>query len=65
MMLFSKIVPNLSKLGLLDANGQWLRKKFDNIGLTQFESWTDTSIEYELLDAVTADRDAAAAAESA
>jgi hypothetical protein len=61
MMLFSKIVPNLSKLGLLDANGQWLRKKFDNIGLTQFESWTDTSIEYELLDAVTADRDAAAA----
>jgi hypothetical protein len=64
MMLFSKIVPNLSKLGLLDANGQWLRKKFDNIGLTQFESWTDTSIEYELLDAVSADR-AAAAAESA
>ena len=66
MMLFSKIVPNLSKLGLLDANGQWLRKKFDNIGLTQFESWTDTSIEYELLDAVTADRAAAASeAESA
>ncbi|HUR78142.1 MAG TPA: ferritin-like domain-containing protein [Acidimicrobiales bacterium] len=61
MMLFSKIVPNLSKLGLLDANGQWLRKKFDNIGLTQFETWTDTSIEYELLDAVTADREAAAA----
>jgi hypothetical protein len=61
MMLFSKIVPNLSKLGLLDANNQWLRKKFDNIGLTQFESWTDTSIEYELLDAVSADREAAAA----
>ncbi|MEY2419588.1 MAG: hypothetical protein QOG90_2268 [Actinomycetota bacterium] len=60
MMLFSKIVPNLSKLGLLDANGAWLRNKFDNIGLTQFESWTDTSIEYELLDAVTADREAAA-----
>ncbi|MEY2473165.1 MAG: hypothetical protein QOK28_2494 [Actinomycetota bacterium] len=60
MMLFSKIVPNLSKLGLLDANNAWLRNKFDNIGLTQFESWTDTSIEYELLDAVTADREAAA-----
>jgi hypothetical protein len=65
MMLFSKIVPNLSKLGLLDANGQWLRKRFDNIGLTQFETWTDTSIEYELLDAVSADRAAAASAESA
>ncbi len=62
-MLFSKIVPNLSKLGLLDANDGWLRKKFDIIGLTQFESWTDTSIEYELLDAVSQDR--AAAAESA
>jgi hypothetical protein len=65
MMLFSKIVPNLSKLGLLDANDGWLRKKFDVIGLTQFESWTDTSIEYELLDAVTQDREAAANAESA
>ena len=42
MMLFSKIVPNLSKLGLLDANKGWLRKKFDTIGLTQFETWTDT-----------------------
>jgi len=65
MMLFSKIVPNLSKLGLLDANKGWLREKFDNIGLTQFETWTDTSIEYELLDAVAQDREAAAAAESA
>jgi hypothetical protein len=59
-MLFSKIVPNLSKLGLLDANDGWLRKKFDAIDLTQFESWTDTEIEYELLDAVTQDREAAA-----
>jgi hypothetical protein len=60
-MLFSKIVPNLSKLGLLDANGQWLRKKFDTIGLSQFETWTDSSIEYELLDAVAQDREAAEA----
>ncbi|MBA2608088.1 MAG: ferritin-like domain-containing protein, partial [Actinobacteria bacterium] len=60
-MLFSKIVPNLSKLGLLDANDGWLRKKFDEINLTQFETWTDTEIEYELLDAVTQDREAAAA----
>jgi len=56
MLLFSKIVPNLSKLGLLDANGAWLRKKFDTLGVTQFETWVDTSIEYEMLDAVAADR---------
>ncbi|MBA2281473.1 MAG: ferritin-like domain-containing protein [Acidimicrobiia bacterium] len=60
MLLFSKIVPNLSKLGLLDANGGWLRTKFDGLGVTQFETWTDTTIEYELLDAVTADREAEA-----
>jgi hypothetical protein len=62
MLLFSKIVPNLSKLGLLDANRGWLRGKFDNLGVTQFETWTDTTIEYEMLDAVTADREAAAEA---
>ena len=56
MLLFSKIVPNLSKLGLLDVNGGWLRSKFDTLGVTQFETWTDTSIEYEMLDAVAADR---------
>jgi hypothetical protein len=60
MMLFSKIVPNLSKLGLLDANDGWLRKRFDTLGVSQFETWVDTSIEYEMLDAVTQDRDAAA-----
>jgi hypothetical protein len=60
MLLFSKIVPNLSKLGLLDANKGWLRAKFDTLGVTQFETWTDTSIEYEMLDAVTEDREAAA-----
>jgi hypothetical protein len=61
MLLFSKIVPNLSKLGLLDANNGWLRTKFDGLGVTQFETWTDTTIEYEMLDAVTADREEAAA----
>ena len=55
-MLCSSIVPNLSKLGLLDANDGWLRKKFDEVNLSQFETWTDTEIEYELLDAVSADR---------
>ena len=55
-LLFSKIVPNCKKLGLLDANDGWLRKRFDTLGVTQFEDWTDTSEEYELLDAVAEDR---------
>jgi hypothetical protein len=33
-------VPNLSKLGLFGANKGWLREKFGDIGLTQFESST-------------------------
>ncbi|MBU3702169.1 MAG: ferritin-like domain-containing protein, partial [Acidimicrobiia bacterium] len=44
------------KLGLLDANDGWLRKRFDTLGVLQFEDWADTSDEYELLDAVAADR---------
>ncbi len=47
MMLFSKIVPNCKKLGLLDRNDQWLRHRFEEIGVIQFEDWTDTSDEYE------------------
>ncbi|MBS1848743.1 MAG: ferritin-like domain-containing protein [Actinobacteria bacterium] len=45
-LLFSKIVPNCSKLGLLDANGGWLRKRFDTLGVTQFEHNSDTGEEY-------------------
>ncbi len=45
-LLFSKIVPNCSKLGLLDANGGWLRERFDNLGVSQFENSTDTGEEY-------------------
>jgi hypothetical protein len=63
MMLFSKIVPNCKKLGLLDANNGWLRQKFGEIGVIQFEDWADTSEEFLDFDAVNADR--AAAAESA
>ena len=33
MMLFSKIVPNCSKLGLLDRNGGWLRERFAGLGV--------------------------------
>ena len=31
-VLFSKIVPNLKKLGLLDAGDGWLRQKFGELG---------------------------------
>jgi hypothetical protein len=47
-MLFSKIVPNCKKLGLLDRNDQWLRGKFTELGVIQFEDLTDTGEEYEM-----------------
>jgi hypothetical protein len=53
-MLFSKIVPNCKKLGLLDASDKWLRHRFEEIGVIQFEDWVDTSSEYESLDAFSA-----------
>ena len=46
-MLFTKIVPNCKKLGLLDRNDKWLRHKFEELGVIQFEDLTDTSDEYE------------------
>jgi hypothetical protein len=46
-MLFTKIVPNCKKLGLLDANEGWLRHRFEELGVIQFENLTDTSDEYE------------------
>jgi hypothetical protein len=49
MMLFSKIVPNCKKLGLLDAADGWLRTKFTELGVIAFEDWVDTSAEYENL----------------
>ncbi len=55
-MLFSKIVPNAKKLGLLDAGDGWLRTKFTELGIIEFENWTDTTDEYASLDAVAADR---------
>ena len=45
-LLFSKIVPNCKKLGLLDANGGWLRTKFTDLGVIQFEDNADTEEEY-------------------
>jgi hypothetical protein len=46
-LLFSKIVPNCKKLGLLDAADGWLRTKFTELGVIQFESWTDTAEEID------------------
>ncbi|HEX5613686.1 MAG TPA: ferritin-like domain-containing protein [Acidimicrobiia bacterium] len=57
--LFSKIVPNCKKLGLLDAGDGWLRQQFTEIGVIEYEDHVDTEMEYELLDAVAADRAAA------
>jgi hypothetical protein len=47
-LLFSKIVPNCKKLGLLDAGDGWLRKKFVELGVIQFEDWVDTGEEYQM-----------------
>jgi hypothetical protein len=60
-MLFSKIVPNCKKLGLLDAGDAWLREKFTELGVIQFEDWVDTGEEYAALDEVAKDREAASA----
>ena len=58
-LLFSKIVPNCKKLGLLDRNDGWLRKKFAEMGVIQFEDWVDTGEEY---DAFSLDAEAAESA---
>jgi hypothetical protein len=55
-MLFSKIVPNCKKLGLLDAADGWLRDRFTDLGVIQFEDWVDTGEEYTTLDEVAKDR---------
>src|SRR5690349_21492380 len=59
-LLFSKIVPNCKKLGLLDAADGWLRDRFTELGVIQFEDWADTSEEYTALDEVARDRASAA-----
>jgi hypothetical protein len=55
-LLFSKIVPNCKKLGLLDAGDGWLRQKWTEIGVIEFEDWANTGDEYLELDMVAADR---------
>jgi hypothetical protein len=43
ILLFSKIVPNLRKLGLLDAADGWLRQKFTEMGAIAFEHLEDST----------------------
>jgi hypothetical protein len=59
---FAKLVPNVRKLGLLDANKGYLREKWGEAGLLQFEFADDTGSDYEVYDEVAKDRAAAAAA---
>jgi hypothetical protein len=53
-MLFAKIVPNCKKLGLLDERAPWLRERFREIGVIEYEDFVDTSIEYSELNAIEA-----------
>jgi hypothetical protein len=59
-LLFSKIVPNCKKLGLLDAADGWLRDRFVAMKVIQFEDAADTAEEYTDLDEVARDRAAVA-----
>ncbi|MFN2505144.1 MAG: ferritin-like domain-containing protein [Acidimicrobiales bacterium] len=43
-MLFSKIVPNLKNLGLLDAGDGWLRERFGDLGVLRFEHAEDAPV---------------------
>ena len=45
-LLFAKIVPNCKKLGLLDRNDQWLRRRFEEMDVIQFENHEDTGEEF-------------------
>ena len=57
---FAKLVPNVRKLGLLEANEGYLRERWGEAGLLEFEFADDTASDYESYDAVAADRAATA-----
>jgi hypothetical protein len=66
---FAKLVPNVRKLGLLDANNGYLREQWGAAGMLEFEFADDTGSDYESYDEVARDRagraaQAAAAASS-
>lgn len=56
---FAKLVPNVRKLGLLDANDGYLRRLWGDAGLLRYEFADDTATDYEAYDEVTKDRAAA------
>jgi hypothetical protein len=49
---FSKLVPNVRKLGLLDANDGYLRRHWAEVGLMEFEHADDTVTDLDSYDAV-------------
>ena len=51
-LLFSKIVPNCRKLGLLDHRDGWLRERFEEMGIIQYEHWENTAEALTIGDAV-------------
>ncbi len=53
---FAKLVPNVRKLGLLDANDGYLRQRWGEAGMLEFEFADDTASDYASYDAVAADR---------
>ena len=53
---FAKLVPNVRKLGLLDANNGYLRNAWGEAGLMEFEFADDTGTDYTSYDEVAADR---------
>jgi hypothetical protein len=53
---YAKLVPNVRKLGLLDANSGYLRQRWGQAGLLEFEFAEDTGSDYESYDAVARDR---------
>jgi len=53
---FAKLVPNVKRLGLLDANDGYLRQRWGAAGLLEYEFAGDTSEDYDTYDAVADDR---------
>jgi len=53
---FAKLVPNVRRLGLLDANDGYLRRAWGRAGLLEYEFADDTLADYDAYDAVAADR---------
>jgi hypothetical protein len=56
---FAKLVPNVGKLGLLDANRGYLRDRWGEAGLLEFEHADDTLSDYASYDEVAKDRSVA------